>query len=422
MGDRAWDRLTSRLIEMPGPTAGLVAGLARGAYDDTGALRGRYMCRACRQDLILRAIDAGSKQQPHFRHKNNDDHDDGCRADPERRRRIDHDDQAVLELRDALIRVLPGAAVAVEIPHTATQGADRIGDSLPAIVVRSENDARIVVVERPRSLPGTDAVHARADAVRRHYGDGTVHLWFLTTDPREFVRDRPLEVKPRGRDATTHMTVVPTDRQRAVVESGGGVYWLDGAVLLVPYGVHDFTHAPRDGEDWNFTDWRKDKQWHRDWRISHPLPARDADRWGLVPTTLHRLTNDTRTFDPTGVHDLMQRLADVEHARWRRRRNDARQLHTERHTAPPAPTPPHSAARSEEPLAFPEPAAIEPESDPGPPPTRPVASTSTGGEPRTAPRRPATPPRPTYPPRSPAAAVRSERRTVLGRIRALFRR
>lgn len=158
-------------------------------------------------------------------------------------------------------------------------------------------------------------------------------------------------MKPHGRAKTVHSTVLPTTRQRAITAAGSGVYWLDGDQVLVPYGVHDFTHEPSDDEDWDFTDWRArgEKNWQADWRISHPHPAPDASRWGLIPVSLHRVTTTKTGFDLTEAQETMQLL---EHARWHRRRADARELHAQRQQPRPD-HPRHTPA--EEPLAFPTP-------------------------------------------------------------------
>ncbi|WP_367139001.1 MULTISPECIES: hypothetical protein [Streptomyces] len=142
-------------------------------------------------------------------------------------------------------------------------------------------------------------------------------------------------MKPRGREAEVHATVAPTEQQLAIIAARGGVYWLDGQQVLVPYGVHDFTHTPRAEEDRNFTDWRRG-HWHKDWRISHPLLAPDATRWGLAPLSLHQMTSTKASFSLNEARDLMQRLEDVQHARWRRRRADARELYAT-NNPPPAP-------------------------------------------------------------------------------------
>ncbi|MCA1221400.1 hypothetical protein [Streptomyces sp. 8L] len=62
MGDRAWDRKSKQVIEVPGGAAGLEPGLARGRYDELGRVHGRNMFRACEQDLILRGLNPTAKQ------------------------------------------------------------------------------------------------------------------------------------------------------------------------------------------------------------------------------------------------------------------------------------------------------------------------------------------------------------------------
>ncbi len=101
-----------------------------------------------------------------------------------------------------------------------------------------------MVVERVRALPGPDRVRARARAVRAQFGPGAAHVWFLAKDPLQFARCRTLQVRPRGLGKADHATVAPTEEQLAVVAAGGGVYWLDGQQVLIPYGVHDFVHTP----------------------------------------------------------------------------------------------------------------------------------------------------------------------------------
>ncbi|MEU8140138.1 hypothetical protein [Streptodolium elevatio] len=395
-GDTAWDRLTARLIEMPGPTAGLEAGLARGVYGEAGAVSGRYMCRACHGDLILRPITPGSRQQPHFRHHSNSESGArDCRAPAGDRQRIEREDQAVVVLRDLLVRAWPGVGASLEIPRS-TRDSEAAG-TRPALVIRGM-DGQLVVIERPQELPHTEAINARVRAVRSHYGTAAVHVWFLAKDPEQFVPGAPLEVKPHGRAKTVHATVLPTTRQRAITAAGSSVYWLDGDQVLVPYGVHDFTHAPRPGENWEFADWRAAKQWHRDWRISHPLPDSDATRWGLVTVTLNQLTATKTTFDLRPAHDTMQRLAHVERARWNRRRADARELHAQRHTPPDAPGP----SLADEPAAFPTAPPPGPPALEEPAPQEPFAQGTRDAAPDQPPQppppAPASPPRPTAPP------------------------
>ncbi|MER5781255.1 hypothetical protein ABT104_05930 [Streptomyces mobaraensis] len=332
MGDTAWDRKAGRVIEIPGDEATLAIGLARGDYDSSGVLRGRYMCRACCQDLILRAIKPGAKQVPHFRHESSRE----CPASAERQREIALDDQVVIDLRDRLLHAWPGATVCLNLPEDpGRQEPGRVspGWMPPAIVVSGPDGP--VVIERPRKLPDPEAVQRRLLAVHARYGSGARHVWFLAKDPLQFAKCGKIRVAPRDRGRDDHVTVAPTEQQLAIIAAGGGVYWLDGQQVLVPYGVHDFIHAPRDKEDWNFTDWRRG-HWHTDWRISHPLPAPDATRWGLAPLSLHQMTSTKASFSLNEARDLMQRLEDVQRARWRRRRADARELYA---TNNPLPTP-----------------------------------------------------------------------------------
>ncbi|WP_145503716.1 hypothetical protein [Streptomyces sp. CFMR 7] len=334
MSDRVWDRKTGQLIESLHQGAGLETGLARGPYGVGGRTCGRYVCRACGQDLIARALGPAAKPQPHFRHESGSE----CPASRQRRDRARDDDQVVIDLRDALVRAWPGVPVDLVLVHPPDPGDGDGGTRTalpqpPAIVVCGPEGT--VVVERVRALPGPDRVRARSRAVRAQFGPGAAHVWFLAKDPLQFARCRTLQVSPRGLGKADHATVAPTEEQLAVIAAGGGVYWLDGQQVLIPYRVHDFVHTPREGEAWDFDDWRR-KVWPYDWRISHPVPAPAATRWGLVPLSLNQLTSTKAAFSLREAREVMQRLEDVERARWRRRRADARELHASRQ-APPAP-------------------------------------------------------------------------------------
>ncbi|ALC32350.1 hypothetical protein [Streptomyces sp. CFMR 7] len=370
MSDRVWDRKTRQLIESLRRGAGLETGLASGPYGVGGRVCGRYECRACGQDLIARSLSPTASNRPHFRHKSGSD----CPATREQREKAYLDDQVVIDLRDALVRAWPGVPVDLVPVHTPDPGDGDGGPRAsapqpPAIVVCGPEGT--VVVERVRALPGPDRVRARSRAVRAQFGPGAAHVWFLAQDPLQFARCRTLQVRPRGLGRADHATVAPTEEQLAIVAAGGGVYWLDGQQVLIPYGVHDFVHTPREGEAWDFGGWRRD--WPKDWWISHPVPAADATRWGLVPLSLHQLTSTKASFSLREAREVMQRLEDVERARWRRRRADARELHASRQ-APPAPAPPSP---------FPQPAvlparsdapeAARPAGDPPLPPPRPGA-------------------------------------------------
>ncbi|WP_367140621.1 MULTISPECIES: hypothetical protein [Streptomyces] len=453
MGNTAWDRKTKRVIEIPGDEAGLDAGFARGYYDSSGIRRGRYMCRACFQDLILRALTPDARQKPNFRHKNRHGDSAECRASAERQQEIAADDRVVIELRDQIIRALPGLTVTLELPvDPDSRGTDPAPPSWmpPAIIVSAAEGP--VVIERPRGLPEPEDVQRRLRAVRARYGASARHVWFLAKDPLQFAQCGRLEVKPRGHERTVHVTIAPTAQQQAIVAAGGGVYWLDGQQVLVPYGVHDFTHQPRQGEDWDFRDWRRKKQWHQDWSISQPVPAPHATRWGLVPASLHQLTRATAAFTLTEPRDIMQRLEDVQRARWRTRRADARELYAARHAPAPAtavetpdtgqlipPAPPkqqdtvpepptapdQTDARirtiaSDAPSSAPATASAPPERDltvPVPQPPQPAPSTAIPPTPPPS----AIPAPPPYPPPAPPAPLPDQQpRGLRGVLRRLF--
>ncbi|MFI8200770.1 hypothetical protein ACIF6K_30345 [Streptomyces sp. NPDC085942] len=291
MSDRVWDRKTQQLIESLHKGSELETGLARGPYGVAGQVCGRYMCRYYGQDLIARALSPTTSTRPHFRHESGWE----CPASHERRRNTDLEDQVVVNLRAVLVRAWPGVPVdlvLVRAPEAVDGGMSAAAGQPPAIVVCGPEQT--VIVERVRTLPGGDQVRARSRTVRAQFGPRAVHVWFLTKDPMQFAHRGRLPVKPRGRDKAVHATVAPTAEQLAVIASGGGVYWLDGQQVHVPYGVHDFVHEPEEGEDWDFPEAWKRRGWPNDWRISHPVPAPDATRWGLVPLSLHQMTGGRR--------------------------------------------------------------------------------------------------------------------------------
>ncbi|MGW2188596.1 hypothetical protein [Streptomyces sp. NPDC001719] len=359
----------------------------------------------------LRAIKPDAKQVPHFRHESSRE----CPASTERQREIALDDQVVIDLRDLLLRAWPGATVCLDLPEDpGSQEPGRVppGWMPPAIVVSGPDGP--VVIERPRKLPDPEQTQRRLHAVRARYGSGARHVWFLAKDPLQFAKCGKLHVTPRGHDRDVHVTIAPTEQQLAIIAAGGGVYWLDGQQVLIPYGVHDFTHTPRDNEDWNFTDWRRG-HWHKDWHISHPLPAPDATRWGLAPLSLHQMTSTKASFSLNEARDLMQRLEDVQRARGRRRRADARELYATRHTpAPPAvaetpgagqlipPAPPEQQDTAPEPPAAADQTGgqvpNEPSDRPDSPVTSPAPPERTGSAPT--PEPPSSPPAPPNPPPS----------------------
>ncbi|GLW19789.1 hypothetical protein Stsp01_65320 [Streptomyces sp. NBRC 13847] len=146
------------------------------------------------------------------------------------------------------MRAWPGVSICLELPQDPQEtetGQVPPAGLPPALVVCGPQET--IVIEQPRSLPGPDQVGARLRAVRAQYGSGTTHVWFLAKDPLQFARCGKLTVAPRGRDRDVHTTVAPTEQRLAITAAGGGMYWLDGQQVLVPYGVHNFTHAPRAG-------------------------------------------------------------------------------------------------------------------------------------------------------------------------------
>ncbi|MGC5533667.1 hypothetical protein [Streptomyces sp. SR-10] len=83
---------------------------------------------------------------------------------------------------------------------------------------------------------------------------------------------------------------------------------------------------------------RRGRSWPKDWRISHPLPAPGATRWGLVLLSLYQLTGGTKaTFSQREAREAMKAAEDVQRARRRRRRADARELHASRQPTPRSP-------------------------------------------------------------------------------------
>ncbi|GGN43172.1 hypothetical protein GCM10012285_24270 [Streptomyces kronopolitis] len=123
-------------------------GLARGRYDDSGVVRGRYMCRASEQDLILRAVKPTAKQQPHFRHRNSQE----CPASAERRRQVDL--EVVIDLRDRLMRAWPGVPICLELPQDPQETEPGQGPpaGLPPGLARRRNDSRVVPGQGPAAV------------------------------------------------------------------------------------------------------------------------------------------------------------------------------------------------------------------------------------------------------------------------------
>lgn len=197
----------------------------------------------------------------------------------DREAQIDAEDQVVIQLSHQ-IRALPGVTGCT----LASPGDDpRQPIGLPPVVVAQCGDST-VVIERPGTLPGTQAVRRRIHAVREHHA-GAAHVWFLRRDLGQFGQLRSHTVRLSGRDVE-HQRVAPTEQQLAILDASGHVYWLDGKLVLVPYGYHSFRHPARPEQDWTaWPKWPPHKDPRDDWRISKPRPAPTADCWGLVPIT-----------------------------------------------------------------------------------------------------------------------------------------
>lgn len=328
MGDKTtapwvYDRVTKWWVDLSRGTTGL----------EPGEAGGRYVCRACQENLMLRSVRPGAVNRPHFSHRRGTD----CSAAPAVRKQLELDDRIVIEFQQRITRAWPGAHCVLEFPGGLDEGGAEgpLGVLPPAVVVRSGPDGRDVsVVERPRRPVDIGEVQERIRTVQARYGAGARHVWFWAADAASAGRLADLQVAPQGRGGplVDHMTIAPTEQQLAVVAAGGGVYFLDGAKVLIPYGVHDFTHEPKPGEDWNFTGGRRN--WRHDWWISHPVPAPDATRWGLAPTTFDELTRTRGVFTLTAARDLMRTLERVQTGRWNARQRAAAALYQNRHQPP----------------------------------------------------------------------------------------
>ncbi|MFE2729120.1 hypothetical protein [Kitasatospora sp. NPDC059327] len=371
MGDETtapwvYDRVTKWWVDLSQGVAGLEPGLADN----------RYVCRACRESLILRSARPGAVNSPHFSHKAGTE----CSAAPTVREQLELDDRIVIEFQRRITRAWPGMHCVLEVPVGLDGGAEGPAGVLPpAVVVRGgHDDGDVVVVERPRRPVGVGEVQERIRVVRARYGGGARHVWFWSGDALHAARLADLPVAPRGRPKTRHATIAPTEQQLAVIADGGRVYFLDGQQVLVPYGVHDFTHEQRAGEDWDFPDWRRD--FRQDWRISRPVPVAHASRWGLAPVAFEELTRTCGVFTLSAANDLMLALEQSQGGRWSYRRTEAGKLYRERHqpVLPTAPAPDPEPAPVPEPVQETEPEPVPAREDvPVPPvPTTPQASTA----------------------------------------------
>ncbi|WP_157849010.1 hypothetical protein [Streptomyces ochraceiscleroticus] len=199
--------------------------------------------------------------------------------------------------------------------------------------------------------------------------------------------------------------MAPTEQQQAIVAPGGNVYWLDGQLVLVPYGVHWFQHPVRPQQDWTrWPKWRRDPR--KDWRISKPRPAPDADCWGLVPIELSSLTRSRAVFQPSKAHRVMDVLYASQESRYRWRNRQAGKIYDERHRPPlPAPEPEKAATtptpNRNVPADEPPPTSPPRVEEVVPEPREPAAveDATADGSGSDAPPAVAVPPRPSHPPR-----------------------
>ncbi|MCZ4126179.1 hypothetical protein [Streptomyces sp. H39-S7] len=355
MGKSAWDTVTDHAVWLDDDVTGLPAGLAGD----------RYVCRACWETVILKGTKVDAKVAPYFSHKSGSD----C-ADPEREAQIDEDTEVVIRLRDT-IRALPGVTATTEI--LGEDGKDPLG--LPPIIIACCGGTT-VAIERPGvTLPGPDILRRRIRAVRERHG-GVEHVWFLKKDPNQFGKLGTLKVRHGGQD-DVHHTLAPNEQQEVILASGGNVYWLDGKLVLIPYGVRWFQHPVKKDQDWNaWPRWRSDPR--NDWRISKPRPSADADCWGLVPIELSSMTKTQAVFRPSKAHRVMDELyaAQEQRHRWRNRR--AHELYAERHQ--PVPGPPVRADELPE-QSIPLVPVQETERRPTPPALPPNSPTPSASEP-----------------------------------------
>ncbi|MFE9123766.1 hypothetical protein [Streptomyces sp. NPDC007172] len=357
-----------------------------------GKAGSRYRCCACGEKLIFSGpATAHSGFTPRFRHDGSAPGADRCGAMAPHQADIQADLTVILDLRDQLVRALPGAAIRLQIdPRLAGQH----WDLPPALVVHRGGDT--VIIERPRRLLTEPAVDTRLKTVRTQYGESATHWWFFDRDDAlHYDPAGTVKVRPHGKP-DTHRKVRPTPVQRQIISAGGAVGWITQDTVLIPYGGHLGTYPALEGEDWT----GEMESWSRDWKISHPYPADGADWWGLIPLVL--LTLGQRTgFRPAPAFHLMAALEKAEQGRESHRRRLARE-HAQRPADESAAIPPaadaaandipKTAASPEVPAADPVPAA--PEHPPVPP--RPVLPPPASPRQAPLPRVPAAPARFTW--------------------------
>ncbi|WP_331757202.1 competence protein CoiA family protein (plasmid) [Streptomyces sp. NBC_01544] len=322
MGRSAWDTESRTTIWVDDGVGGLPPGMAEG----------RYLCRACREKLILKGTRTGSKVQPYFAHRGGA----GC-SRSEKEALLDAADEVVIRLREQ-IRALPGVTGCT----TASPGENHMTPSLMPSAVLAQFGTTTVVIEAPTATPlGTEAIRRRIQAVREEHA-GAQHVWFLRRDLDQFHRLAPHPVWLRGK-TTLHEQVAPNEQQLVILAGGGHVYWLDGKAVLVPYGILRFRHPVQRDQDWaNWRRWKSDPR--DDWRISKPRPAPDAHTWGLVPIAFSSLTRTRGTFRPADAYQVMDELYAAQESRFKWRNQHAREVYA-------AATPPARAESEAEPVA-----------------------------------------------------------------------
>lgn len=393
MGRSAWDVTTERVVWLDDGAAGLPGGLAGE----------RYVCQACGEHLILKGIKPGAKVEAHFSHQSGA----GCSA-PEREAQIDAMTEVVITFRDTICAV-PGVTATIELPGEEPGSPTGLGP----VIIACFGETKVAIERPPARLPGPDVLRRRIEAVRERH-PGAAHVWFLKKDRAQFGKVGTVDVWLDNKDGV-HDTVAPTEQQEAIVAAGGHVYWLDGQLVLIPYGVHWFRHPSRHRQDWTgWARWRSDPR--EDWRISQPKPAPDADCWGLAPVALSSLTRTRAVFQPATAHRIMADLYAAQDKRYGWRNRKAYAVFRERHQQPllPAPAVPATyVPRADVPAPLGGPAA-------GPVPGRPAdepgasadarsgrAAGAGSGAPSPAPvpaEQPLVPPRSGQPPAAPGPA------------------
>lgn len=357
---------------------------------------GRYACPVCGETMSLsRRRGDHSAYTPRFAHRQlqtNAGLDEGCTARADVRRQVEEDVQVVIDLHSKLTTAWPGIPTHIECPQPGAAG-----EPAPPPVIVAQDGEGTLIIECPHGALEEETVRRRIRAVRDHYGAQARHVWFFAEDPEHFRTGNlsPKSVRPAGAARSIkHQRLRPTDRQLQIIASGGAVYWVNGHNVLVPYGGHDFTHRPANGEDWSGIS-------RTDWRISHPTPAPDANWWGLVPIGLSTLRRGRVAFHPAEAHEVMERLERSQSGRWNSLRRDAREQYQRRQN------PPQSRST---------PSVPPPQQEPPPSPAVDTAPPS--------PPQPTVPPKPTAPPRIPPSSTPANTRRLgpLQRLRRRFRR